>query len=66
MNAIEALAREICRLQHQNPDEELAVQSGTFQTYVGETRAAPPTQPRWKTHERLAEGVLLFLKRQNA
>jgi len=43
MNAIEALAREICRLQHQNPDEELAVQSGTFQTYVGETRAAPPT-----------------------
>jgi hypothetical protein len=65
MNASEALAREICRLEHQNPDEQIAVQSGAFQTFVGEMRAAPPTQPRWKAYERLAEGIRQFLERQH-
>jgi hypothetical protein len=66
MSTIEALAREICRLQHQNPDEEPTVQSGAFQTSVGEMRAAPLTQPRWKSYERLAEGILQFLNISNA
>jgi hypothetical protein len=62
----EALAREICRLQYHNPDKEMVVRSGSFQTSVGEMRAAPPTQRRWKAYERLAEGILQFQEQQNA